>query len=357
MRVAMVSTPFVSVPPRDYGGTELVVYELTEGLVEQGHEVTLFATGDSSTRATLSFLYREAQWPPSSLPEVNHVSWALKQIAAQDFDLIHAHSALALGMARLAPHIPLVYTLHHDCVEEFSEFYRYFPEVNYIAISQNQKRLEIPLPRCEVIHHGLDPARFECAEQADDYVCYIGRFTEAKGPHIAIDAARQAGVPIQLAGRAHPPDREFTEREVQPRLSLPHVTHVGCIGMAKKAPFLRQARALLAPLQWEEPFGLVMIEAMLSGCPVIAFPRGSAPELIEPGITGFLPESAEQMTEMIRRGGVVESIDRRRCRQRAVERFSRTRLVADHLRLYKRVTAEARGAGQEMEPVKTWAAA
>jgi glycosyltransferase involved in cell wall biosynthesis len=340
MRIAMISTPFVAVPPGDYGGTELVVYELAEGLVERGQDVTVFAPGDSCTRAKLSFLYSQGQWPPSPLPEVNHVSWAMKQIADGDFDVIHAHSALALGMARLVPDIPLVYTLHHDCVEEFSAFYEYFPKIQFIAISENQRRLETPLPRCEVIHHGLDPDRFEFSAHADDYVCYLGRFTEEKGTHIAIDVAREAGLPIRVAGRAHPADQEFAEREMKHRLALPHVKNLGCVGVAQKVPLLRQARAMLAPLQWEEPFGLVLIEAMLSGCPVVAFPRGSAPELIEPGLTGFLVESAEEMVEVIRPGGRIESIDRLACRQRGVERFSRARLVENHLKLYRRVIAE-----------------
>jgi glycosyltransferase involved in cell wall biosynthesis len=345
MHIAVVSTPFISVPPRDYGGTELVVYELVEGLLDQGHDVTLFATGDSSTRGTLCSLYDEAHWPPSPLREVNHVSWAFSQIADGGFDLIHVHSALALGMARLVQRPPMIYTLHHDRVEEFSEFYRHFPQIYYVAISENQRRIEVPLPRCEVIYHGLDPERFECGDAAGDFVCFIGRFTEEKGPHIAIDVARDAGVPIQVAGRTHPPDREFAAREVEPRLALPNVNYLGCIGVSEKVPLLRQARALLAPLQWEEPFGLTMIEAMLSGCPVVAFPRGSAPELIDPGITGLLAESPAEMVELIRPGGAVDSIDRRECCNRAVERFSRRRFVADHIRLYERVIDEAGAAG------------
>jgi glycosyltransferase involved in cell wall biosynthesis len=342
MRIVVISTPFVSVPPRDYGGTELIVDELVEGLVDRGHEITLFGTGDSSTRATLCSIYVKAQWPPSPLTEVNHVSWALSQIMEGEFDLIHTHSAIALGMTRLLPEMPIVYTLHHEQVQEFSDFYRFFPNVHYIAISQNQRKLEISLPHCEVIYHGLDPDRFECADVADDYVCYIGRFSEVKGPHIAIDVARDAGLPIRVAGRTHPPDQEFAAREVEPRLSLSNVKYVGCIGVSQKIPLLRQARAFLAPLQWEEPFGLTMIEAMLSGCPVVAFPRGSAPELIEPGITGFLAKSPGQMVELVRRGGAIESINRRKCRQRAIERFSRERFVDDHLRLYERVIAESR---------------
>jgi glycosyltransferase involved in cell wall biosynthesis len=338
MRIAMISTPFVSVPPATYGGTEFIVHELVEGLVDAGHEVTLFATGDSRTRGELRFLYAGPQWPPEPLAELNHVSWAMGEVAAGDFDLIHAHSALALGMSRLLPNPPLVYTIHHTLTVEFSDFYRYFPEAQYIAISHRQRRLEVPLPRCTVIHHGIDPRQFECGEP-EDYVCFVARLSEIKGPHIAIDAARKTGVPIRVAGEAHAPDREFFRREVEARLQLPHVTYLGGIGLEQKRSLLRGARALLAPIDWEEPFGLFMIEAMLSGCPVVAFSRGSVPELVEPGVTGFIVSSAGEMAEAIRVGGPVDAFDRLRCRSRAAERFSRSRLVADHLHLYRNVTA------------------
>jgi len=338
MRIAMISTPFVSVPPMNYGGTELVVYELVQGLVEGGHEVTLFATGDSHTQGELRSLYSQPQWPPEPLAELNHVSWAMGEIAAGDFDLIHAHSALALAMTRLLPLPPLVYTIHHTLTAEFSDLYRFFPEAQYVAISRNQKQLEIPLPRCQVIPHGLDPRPFRCGEP-EDYVCFIGRFSETKGPHVAIDAARKARVPIRLGGGVHPPDREFFRREMEPRLNLSHVSYLGCIGLAQKVPLLMRARALLSPIDWEEPFGLVMLEAMLSGCPVVAFPRGSVRELVEPGVTGFIVESLEEMADTIRPGGPLESFDRARCRDHAATRFSRDRLVADHLRLYRQVLA------------------
>lgn len=359
MRIAMISTPFVSVPPSSYGGTELLVYELTEGLIEQGHEVTLFATGDSRTKGESGWLYMEGQWPPNGLTEANHTAYALKEIMGGEFDLIHAHSACALAMSRFVPGMPLAYTIHHERVEEFSRFYLEFPEVWFVAISANQKRLEAPLRRCEVIHHGLDPSRFEWSAEADDYVCYLGRFTAAKGTHLAIDAARMAGMPIRVAGRVHEPDREYAERELKARLGLPHVRQLGCIGIDRKVPLLKRARALLAPLQWEEPFGLAMIEAMLSGCPVIAFPRGSAPELVEPGTTGFLVNSTEEMAELIRPGGAAELIDREECRRRAVERFSRERLVADHLKLYERLAGIREPGGietRELEILQTYTA-
>lgn len=342
MRIALISTPFVSAPPRDYGGTELVVHELAEGLVEQGHHATLFATGDSATSADLRALFPESQWPPDGLTELNHVSWALQQVAHQRFDVVHANSAAALAVARLLHGVPLVYTLHHCRDELLSRFYRHFPEVQFVAISADQHRREIPLSRCAMIHHGVDPARYRCTPRPADYVCFVGRFAPEKAPHLAIEAAGRAGVPIRIGGCTHAPDRAYGDAELEPRLHLPHVRYLGAVGMAEKIPLLRDARALLAPVQWDEPFGLILIEAMLSGCPVVAFRRGSIPELVEPGETGFIVENVEEMAAAIRPGGAVERIDRRRCRARAVTRFSRERMVRDYVHLYERVIWETR---------------
>ncbi len=337
MRIAMVSTPFVAVPPKTYGGTELVVSELVEGLQEAGHEVILFATGDSRTAAALRSIYPTAQWPPEMLTDLNHISWAYREACAMGADLIHAHSAVALAAGRLSPDIPLVYTLHHERDENLSAFYRYFRHAKYIAISRDQASREIRLPEVTVIHHGLDPSPYEYRETPEDYVCFMGRFAEVKGPHTAMDVAEQAGVRIRVAGETHPVDREFGEREIRPRLTRPHVSYVGCVGLSEKVPLLRGARALLSPIGWNEPFGLVFIEAMLSGCPVVAFPRGSVPEIVEEGVTGFVAQSADEMAEIIRPGGRLEGFDRLRCRERAVERFSRERMVREHVALYERI--------------------
>lgn len=339
MRIALVSTPCVPVPPRDYGGTELVVHELAEGLVERGHEVTLFATGDSRTSAELRALYPEAVWPPGHTTDLNHASWAFAEIARGEFDVVHAHSAASLACGRLVPDVPLVYTLHHVRDETLSRFYRYFPDAWYVAISGDQARREIRLPRMEVIHHGLAPSYFGAAKEAADYVAFIGRFAKIKGVHTAIDAAASAGVPIRVAGEVHEVDQAFAEREVLPRLELPHVTYVGCVGMTEKARMLQAARALLVPITWNEPFGLTMIEAMLSGCPVVAFPRGSVAELVEEGVTGFVAKDEAEMVDLIRPGGPLDEFDRIRCRERAIERFSRERMLDDHERLYRRVAA------------------
>jgi glycosyltransferase involved in cell wall biosynthesis len=341
MRIALISTPFLATPPALYGGTELVVHELAEGLVQRGHEVELFATGDSRTSAHLRFLYAEAQWPPEMLVDLNHVSWAMRQMLdSGPFDLVHAHSAVALACARFTTEVPLVYTLHHARDEQLSAFYRAYPGVHYIAISKDQRRHEDPLPDVEVIHHGLDPAKFQCtAQPAGDYVCFVGRLSRVKGPHTAIDAAREAGVSIHMAGDVHPPDEAWAASALQERLAQPHVKYVGLIGGLEKARFLRNARALLAPIEWNEPFGLILIEAMLSGCPVVAFRRGSVAEIVEDGVTGYVADSLEHMVSLIRPGGPVDRIDRVRCRVRAIERFSADRMVDEHIALYERVCA------------------
>lgn len=339
MRIALVSTPFVAVPPHSYGGTELVVHELTEGLVERGHDVVLFATGDSVTSAELRALYPEAQWPPQMLTDLNHVSWAMDQIAEHGgFDVIHAHSAVALACARLAPNVPMVYTLHHERESQLSGFYGYCPHVQYVAISHDQRRREIALERVEVIHHGLSPSKYEWTRQpAGEYVCFVGRLSRVKGPHTAIDVAARAGRPIRVAGGVHPPDESWVTENLRDRLAEPHVQYLGVVGLEEKRPLLRDARALLAPIEWNEPFGLILIEAMLSGCPVVAFGRGSVPELVEQGVTGFVARNADEMVDLIRAGGAVDSFDRQRCRNRAVQRFGRARMVAQHIALYERV--------------------
>jgi len=352
MRIALISTPFVPVPPKSYGGTELVVHELACGLVERGHDVTLFATGDSEPCSWLRSLYPRAQWPPETLADLNHTTWAMQQIVERGpYDLVHSHSAVALGLARLVPQIPLVYTLHHERERNLSAFYRYCQDVQYVAISRDQLEREVALQHAQVIYHGLDSAKYQATRRAaGDYVCFVGRFARVKGPHTAIDAAARAGVPIHVAGEAHAPDRPWAETELAPRLRRPHVQTFGSVGLSIKAPMLRDARALLAPVEWNEPFGLILIEAMLSGCPVVAFPRGSVPELVEEGITGFIATSAEHMAELIRPGGPVDCIDRLRCRERAVERFSRERMVSDHIRMYERIVADRRAPTARLLP-------
>ena len=350
MRIAIISTPFLSVPPRSYGGTELLIYELAEGLRERGHDVTLFATGDSTIDVSVHSLYAHAQWPPEPLSDLNHVSWSLEQIVRDGpFDIVHAHSAVALACTRLVMGLPLVYTIHHARDEQLSEFYRFFPNVQFVAISDDQRKRETPLRRVSVIHHGLDPARYDATDAPEEFLCFLGRFARVKGPHTAIDVARRAGLPIMVAGEIHSIDGPWAAHEVEPRLSQPHVKYLGSIGATLKRPLLRSARALLAPIEWNEPFGLVFIEAMLSGCPVVAYGKGSVPEIVEDGVTGFIVRSPVEMARVVERGGPLDGFDRQRCQSRAIERFSRARLTDDHVKLYERVIARGRRRAQRRQ--------
>jgi glycosyltransferase involved in cell wall biosynthesis len=344
MKIAMISTPFLRVPPRDYGGTELVVHELVEGLVRRGHEVTLFATGDSLTEGTLRWRYPTGQWPPDLMTELDHVSWAMEEVSRDAFDVVHAHSASALAFRGLVPRCPMAYTLHHARDQRLSSFYHHHHNAYFVAISDDQARREMPLPRLTVIHHGMNPADFQAVPVPSEYVCFIGRLAEVKGPATAIDIARAARLPIKVAGTVHPPDRGYVELELTHRLAQPHVTFLGPVGLEAKSALLQSARALLAPITWDEPFGLIAIEAMLSGCPVVGFPRGSLPELVEQGVTGYLARDEEEMAELIKPGGPIGGFDRLRCRARAIERFSSARMVADYERLYAMMLAGHRKA-------------
>lgn len=334
MRIAVISTPFIRVPPDGYGGTELFCANLVSELVDRGHRVTLFATGDSVSSAEVKALYPRGEWPPSPSHEVAHVKWAFEQIsrASEPYDIVQANSPNALLFAQELP-MPLVYTIHHARAPHLSAIYAHEPRAHYVAISERQLRLEVPLLSASVIHHGLDPEQYPPSFKAGRSVLHIGRFAFEKGTDIAIDAARRAGVPIRLAGRCHPPDREYFDTEVVPRLSgHSGVELCGEANHERKVVLLRNARALLCPIRWEEPFGLIAIEAMLCGTPVIGFGRGSFPEIIDDNVTGFLVSDADELVEAIRR---VDRLDRRECARHARRRFSAARMAAEYEALFE----------------------
>jgi glycosyltransferase involved in cell wall biosynthesis len=348
LKVAVVSSPFVSVPPRDYGGTELVIDELVKGLERDGHEVTLFATGDSQGR-DLRFVYREPVWPPDVAAEEEHSRHAARSIAREGFDLVHGHVP---SLVPLAPELgaPLVYTIHHDRDERLAALYASHPEVRYVAISARQAELH-PELSCHVIHHGLDPDRYALGRGDGRYAAFLGRFVPAKGPLTAIAAAQAADTPLHLAGRVH-------EDEVTPEwlarfsaaLQQPGVDDVGVVGGDRKARFLADARALLMPICWEEPFGLVVIEAMLCGTPVIAFGAGAIPEIVDEDVTGFVVRDEQEMAEVLRQ---LSRFDRAACRRHAQERFSAARMVGDYERVYASLAERARPApAAETVPAK-----
>ena len=323
LRVALVSTPFVATPPFHYGGTELVVAELAKALRARGVEVVVYATGDSRLEGIeVRSYFREAKWPPD--PDVDRVpgAWCLRD-AARDplgFDLLHLHSVGAVEMAHLSPY-PMLATLHHVPSPALSEMYLRTPSVSLVAISRNQARAE-RAPVSAVVQHGLDPSRFHPVHD-QGYLLFLGRYDREKGAHYAIEVAHRAGMPLVMAGAPH--QRDYYEHFLKPLIEKHNVFDVGPVGGDKKSALIARARALLFPIEWEEPFGLVMIEAMLSGVPVLASGRGSVPEIIEDGITGVI---CDDPSEMVAAARISEKLfDRARIRRLGEERFSAARMA------------------------------
>jgi glycosyltransferase involved in cell wall biosynthesis len=337
VRIALVSTPFIRVPPAGYGGTELFCYELAEELHARRHDVTVFTTGDSSTSCKKRWLYPRPEWPPAAHDEVAHAAWAFSEIARGEFDVVHLNSALGLPFARFVA-TPVVYTLHHHRMESMSRLYARDQRATFVAISRRQMELETALDDAVVIHHGVAPSRYPPSVRDAGYLLHLGRYAPEKGTHLAIDAARAAGLPIKLAGRVHEQDAAYFAEHVAPRLGQEGVEELGEAGHARKVGLLRGARAVILPLQWEEPFGLVAVEAMLCGTPVLGFPRGSFPEIVDEGVTGFLapPDDVEALGRIA--AGLAD-FDRRACAARARERFSTAVMVDAYEALYRRVRA------------------
>ena len=336
MKVALLSTCALATPPRKYGGTELVVAELAKGLSNLGHQVTVFATGDSRVEGSLRYHFEQPIWPPNELAETRHASFAWREVARflSDFDVVHINHGAALRFHLHVP-VPTVMTIHHARVDELVEHYRAFDGVEYVAISERQAQIIPELKVSRVIHHGLDPSLYTQGSGDGGYVAFLGRFAQEKAPHLAIDAARKAGMRLRIGGTYHEVGVDYYAREMQPRLaSADDVECCGELGHDAKVELLRGAAALLFPIQWEEPFGLVMIESMLVGTPVIAFRHGSAPEVVEEGVTGFLVDNAEQMAQRI---GELGRIDRERCRERARSRWSSSRMAREYVELYEKV--------------------
>ncbi len=341
MRIALISTCAVPTPPPAYGGTERVVAGLARGLVELGHEVVVYATGDSRPAGSLQWLFPRGQWPPNDESERRHAQFALTDLRAQGrVDIVHSHHTSALEFHHLVD-VPTAVTLH-DCPDEaIAARCRAHPEVAIVAISRRQAELVADLNIARVIHHGIDVDRYALGRGDGGYVAFLGRFTPEKSPHLAVDAAAAAGIDIHLGGCPQPYSRAYFEREMAPRLAryARRIHWPGELEEQPKIEMLRRARALLFPIGWEEPFGLVLIEAMLVGTPVIAFPRGSVPELVDEGVTGFMVRNVDEMAARVR---TLEGFDRERCRARARERWSYRRMAREHADLYQELVASRR---------------
>jgi glycosyltransferase involved in cell wall biosynthesis len=340
MRIAQIAPLAEAVPPKLYGGTERVVFWLTEELVRLGHDVTLFASGDSETSAEL-----EPCWPEALRLNQGHLdpmlayAVMLQRLAerAGEFDIIHAHvDWLHIPLLR-GRGAPFVTTLHGrldlpnlpECVA------RCFADASMISVSNAQRT---PLPHAHwvaTIQHGIPLDQFAPNFAPHRYLAFLGRIAPEKGPESAIRLAQAAGLPLKIAAKVDKSDREYFDNRVKPLIDGDKIQFIGEIDERRKQAFLGNAAALLFPVCWPEPFGLVLIEAMACGTPVIAFRAGSVPEIVENGITGFVVDPDKASTAIYR----VASLDRRKVRERFEQRFTGRRMAEDYLRSYEQVLA------------------
>ena len=342
LRIAQVAPLFESVPPRFYGGTERVVSYLTEALVRLGHEVTLFASGDSITSAELASVWPRAlrldgRSQQHEVPHMLHLEHLFRQ--AGDFDVIHFHTDhLHFPLARRT-RVPHVTTLHGRLdLPELLPLMREFREVPLISISDAQRQ---PLPWANwqaTVHHGLPASLLPMRAEPGRYLAFLGRISPEKRCDRAIEIARRLGMPLKIAAKVDPADQAYYDSQIRPLMNDPLVEFIGEIGEAEKAVFLGHAIALLFPIEWPEPFGLVMIEAMACGTPVVAFRHGSVPEIVDPGVTGFIVESINEAVQATR---AAATLDRRACRRRFDQRFTADLMAANYLGVYQRLIHRA----------------
>jgi glycosyltransferase involved in cell wall biosynthesis len=349
MKIAQVAPLYESVPPKLYGGTERVVSYITEELVKLGHEITLYASGDSETSAGLrSVCERALRLDGGKLlsPLAHHLN--LIETVAQDadeFDVVHFHlDYLPFSQIRRLE-IPSVTTLHGRLdIPDLYPLFREFDDMRLISISDAQRA---PMPWASwltTVHHGIPEDLHRPNYSKGEYLAFLGRISPEKRVDRAIEIARLAGMPLRVAAKIDDADRNYFEEEISDLLANSDVEFVGEIGEQDKTDFLGNAAALLFPIDWPEPFGLVMIESMACGTPVIAFRGGSVAEIIEPGVTGFVVENIEQAVEAV---GRIDSIDRRACHQRFLERFTSRRMCEQYLAAYERVIWEKKRATRE----------
>jgi glycosyltransferase involved in cell wall biosynthesis len=344
MKIAQVSPLFESVPPKLYGGTERVVSFLTEELVRQGHEVTLFASGDSQTAARLVpmcerslRLQGDRISDPTAL-QVRTVELVLQQ--AEHFDVLHFHTDYLQfpALRRLA--LPAVTTEHGRLdTPELKPLFSEFWEMKLVSISNAQRA---PIPDSNwvaTVYHGLPADSLSLNQSPEDYLAFMGRISPEKRVDRAIEIAKRSGRKLKIAAKIDAADKIYFEREIKHLFDQPHVEYLGELGDEQKGEFLGKAAALLFPIDWPEPFGLVMIEAMACGTPVIAFPCGSVPELVESGKTGFVVNDIEQAVAAVDR---LREIDRAGCRRGFEERFTAERMATSYLEVYRQVIGVSR---------------
>jgi glycosyltransferase involved in cell wall biosynthesis len=344
LRIAIISPVWFPVPPTGYGGTEWIVSLLADGLADAGQDVTLFASGDSRTKAKLSYVYEEAPGHliGRSLPELHHALACYER--ADEFDVINEHSGPPGAALGGAVSTPVLHTLHGPLDGEAGPIYeqiaRVCPQVGMISISINQRKPKPNLPWVANVPNALDFSLYPCKPHRGDYLLFLGRMSPDKGAHRAVAVAMETGSPLKIAGkRREPKEREYFEQYVQPHLGN-GIEYLGEVTHGEKVELLQNARVTLFPIEWEEPFGLVMIESMACGTPVIATRWGAVPEVIvEDGRGGLLVDNYREIAAKLEEADEMDPLE---CRAYAEERFSRERMVDDYMDAYRAAIERAR---------------
>jgi glycosyltransferase involved in cell wall biosynthesis len=355
MRIAQVAPLTEAVPPKLYGGTERVISWLTEALVDLGHDVTLFASGDSVTSAKLVAGWPRALRLDGSVRDANALHMAMLESVAQqagDFDLLHFHlDYYPLSLFSRLP-TPFVTTLHGRLdLPEHRPVFESFPKAPLVSISRSQRQLLPSAPWAGTVHHGLPAESLRPLNVTPSYLAFLGRISPEKGLPDAIRVSRLTGIPLKIAAKVDRADVDYFEDEIRPLLDQPGIEFIGEINDAQKSEFLSGAVALLTLIDWPEPFGLVMIEAMACGTPVIAYPRGAVPEVIESGLTGFIVNNADEAAAAT---ADVGTLSRANVRQRFEERFTSHRMAQDYLKLYAKLAKPQASAARNRALANLW---
>jgi glycosyltransferase involved in cell wall biosynthesis len=359
LRIAQVAPLFESVPPQLYGGTERVVSALTEELMVRGHDVTLFASGDSQTRARLvSCATKSLRLEGDARDSIAYTMMELAEVfdLTREFDVIHNHADyFAFPFARHSP-TPVITTTHGRLdLPEIQRIYRYFGDAALVSISNAQRA---PVPRLNwvaTVYNGVDFSRFTLRRTPGSYLAFLGRISPEKRPDRAIEVARALDMPLKMAAKVDEADREYFEHAIRPQLAHPLVEFVGEVGDHDKDEFLGNAYAYLFPIDWPEPFGLTMLEAMACGTPVIAMRCGSVPEVVADGVSGFVCDQMREFIDAVPRAG---TLDRAACRAYALRRFSAAAMADGYEEVYAGLTGKpARDAPRSREPLVTAPAA
>jgi len=343
LKIAQLAPPWLSVPPKKYGGVELIIYHLTEGLIKKGHKVTLFASGDSKTKANLIPTFPKAlYWKGINWEEpyfsLAHAAACFKR--ASDFDIIHNHFHYwGICFSSLAKNTLTTYHGSFNSISKDSPKYKILKEFKnhpLVAISNSQKKIKsLNLNFTATVYNGINVQKFDFSKKQGKYLAWIGRITPKKGVLEAIKIAKKVKIPLKIAAKIdknYPSDVKFYKEKVKPLIDQKKVIYIGEIGgYKKKSEFLKNALALLNPIKWEEPFGLVMPEAMACGTPVIVFDRGSAKEIVKDGKTGFIVKDINQAVKATKK---IDKIKREDCRKRVEEKFSKKRMVEEYEKVY-----------------------